>query len=313
VIGLRPTLLLLALSALVAGCGGPTLEARGVNCWGAGGGDAAHCRDALSARLVGLALVDSAAQGVLGASTCGGLIDCATAVIPTPVASRTPTASHGGSTTPAATPAASTPRATTPEATTPAAGEPSTPRLALATPEPRTPEPVVTGGADSCAGYQVASLEAKSGLTPEETVCLQDTAHGRRTASDPDMQIAAVTLYNRRISGWPGAVEAALGRPSLGNAPALNFAGIKPAYDAGRYSTVMKRAKAVWRNLDKGYQLSSSDRSFVSEYACRSSAQLALSGKDPGDGITWCERWYDLAERAGKPTDPIQDLIDQLE
>ena len=180
------------------------------------------------------------------------------------------------------------------------------------TPEPSTPAVVATGG-DQCAGFQVSALQGKGSLTPEETVCLQDTAHGRRSAADPDVQVAAVTLYNKRISGWPSAVEAALGRPSLGNAPALNFAGIKPAYDAGRYSTVMKRSKSVWRNLDKGYQLSSSDRSFVAEFACRSSAQLALSGKDPGDGITWCERWYDLADRAGKSTDAIQDLIDQLE
>lgn len=298
-------LALLAFVLAAAGCGGPTLDSLATNCWGTGGGDAASCQQQLAPRLVGLALAQGDVRRVIEAPACGAPIDCATA----PVATPAPTPARG-STVAASTPAPAagdpTPSGT---AETP---EPTTPRLALATPAPATPAPVAAGG-DRCAGYQVTALEGKASLTPEETVCLQDTAHGRRPASDPEVQTAAVALYNKRISGWPGAVEAALGKSSLANAPALNFAGIKPAYDAGRYSTVMKRAKTIWRNLDKGYQLSSSDRSFVVEFACRSSAQLALSGKDPGDGITWCERWYDLAQRAGKPTDPIQDLIDQLE
>ena len=295
-------LLLLTLASTVVGCGGPALDSRTSNCWGLGGGSSGECQDALNARLVGLALAPSQAASVVGATGCGAPIDCTTAPVPTPVAARTTPA-------PADAPVP-TPRLEQHAAPTPAAT--STPQLALATPEPQTPAPVAAGG-DRCAGYQIAALEGKASLTPEETVCLQDTAHGRRTAPDPDVQVAATALYNRKVSGWPSAVEAALGRPSLGNAPLLNFAGIKPAYDGGRYSTVMKRAKSVWRNLDKGYQLSSSDRSFVAEFACRSSAQLALSGKDPGDGITWCERWYDLADRAGRSTDAIQDLIDQLE
>ena len=299
-----PLLLLLALAASAGGCGGPTLDTRATNCWGLGGGDAASCRGAMAPRLAGLALVDSAASAVLQASGCGAPIDCAAALAPTPAVVRTEAVGRD----PTPTTGSTTPQPSTPAPT----AEPTTPRLALATPEPQTPAPMAPGG-DRCGGYQVAALEGKASLTPEETVCLQDTAHSRRTAADPEIQVAAVTLYNNRVPGWASAVEAALGRPSLGNAPALNFAGIKPAYDAGRYSAVMKRAKTIWRNLDKGYQLSSSDRSFVAEFACRSSAQLALSGKDPGDGITWCERWYDLAQRAGKPTDSIQDLIDQLE
>ncbi len=297
---LLPLLVAAALGASVAGCGGPTLESRAGDCWGVG---AADCRQDLAPRLAALALGPSMAATVLEADQCGATIDCA--VVPAPTVAADPT--------PGTVAALPTPRLP-PEATAEATAEPEevTPEVALATPATTTPEPVASRG-DRCGGYDVTALEGKASLTPEETVCLQDTALGRRTAPDPEVQVAAVALYNQRVPGWPSAVEAALGKPSLANAPALNFAGIKPAYDRGRYSTVMKRAGTIWRNLDKGYQLTSSDRSFVCEFSCRSSAQLALSGKDPGDGITWCERWYDLAQRAGKPTDPIQDLIDQLE
>jgi len=144
-------------------------------------------------------------------------------------------------------------------------------------------------------------------------LCLVDVAMGSTSASDPDRQIAAITLYNDRSSGWPSAVEAALKRPALKNAPPLNFAGIKPAYDHGRYATVVARANNVWRNLDKGYQLSGSDKTFLSEFACRASGQLALQGKDSANGLDWCERWLSRASKDGQDTGPIQDLIDQLE
>jgi hypothetical protein len=166
---------------------------------------------------------------------------------------------------------------------------------------------------DRCAGIDVADLRSLPGLTGAQVACLEDTAHGRRAASDPDTQEAAITLFNRRASGWPAAVEAALARPALANAPALAFAGVKPAYDSGRYGAVVRRAGTVWVNLDKGYDLSSKDVSYVAEFACRSSAQLALSGGDEEEGITWCERWYELAEQTGASTAPIQDLLDRLE
>ena len=223
-----------------------------------------------------------------------------------------------------APPPAATPRAaaTPPPAATPApvaGAEPvsSTPAatpaaVAEATPvAPVTESPANTG--DVCAGVDVASLASAASLTSDQTTCLVATAKGQRPAPDPEVQAAAVALFNHKASGWSGAVEAALGRPALKNAPALNFAGLKPAYDRGRYPTVLARSRIVWRNMDKGTQWTRSDRVFVTEFACRSSAQLAMSGDPPGDGLDWCERWLDAAERAGTDTSAIQDLIDQVE
>jgi hypothetical protein len=76
---------------------------------------------------------------------------------------------------------------------------------------------------------------------------------------------------------------------------------------------VLSRAKRVWKNLGKGYQLPSKDRGFLLEFACRSAGQLALGGKPPNDGLDWCERWLDHAERAGQDTTVALDLIDKLE
>jgi hypothetical protein len=136
---------------------------------------------------------------------------------------------------------------------------------------------------------------------------------GKRQASDPEVQIAALVMFNTRSSGWPNSVDFALKRSGLKNSPLLNLAGIKPAYDKGRYGTVLNRAKRVWKNLDKGYQLSSKDRGFVLEFACRSAGQLALGGKPANRGLDWCERWLDHAERAGQDTTVALDLIDKLE
>jgi hypothetical protein len=169
------------------------------------------------------------------------------------------------------------------------------------------------GAADRCAGIRIEELRGLPSLSAAQVACLRDTAHSRRDASDPDAQEAAVLLFNHRTSGWQVAVEAALGRPGLGKAPALAFAGIKPAYDGGRYSTVVRRARTVWANLDKGYDLSTADVSFVAEHGCRASAQVALSGGDADEGFTWCERWLDLAEQSGADTAPIQDILEQIE
>ena len=76
---------------------------------------------------------------------------------------------------------------------------------------------------------------------------------------------------------------------------------------------MLSRAKRVWKNLGKGYQLSSKDRGYLLEFSCRSAGQLALGGKPPNDGLEWCERWLDHAERAGQNTSVALDLIDKLE
>jgi len=266
---------------------------RAGNCWGTGATD---CQTAMAARgaLLGLGNRDFAAP-----AACGAVIDCATT--PTPAATRTPAAAR---TEPTPSTAAAT-----------ATSDGSTPAERVAVVEPireATPAAASSGG-DPCGTIAVLSLESKASLSPAETVCLQATADGRRSAPDPEIQVAAVTLFNTRAGGWPAAVEAALKRPALKNAPALSFAGIKPAYDQGRYGTVLTRTRNVWRNLDKGYQLGAKDKTFVTEFACRSAGQLALSGNPPDDGLDWCERWLDRASRAGQPTGPINDLISQVE
>lgn len=304
------------LAAALAGCRGPALPARAADCWGTGAAGEAACHDQLGARLASIGAAASTLDGLRAQGACDGL---ATGLQSGATEDDAPPRVAGqGEAAPARTEERAQPGDALPsplptaEPPSPSPGE-TPPPVALRTPEPARPTPREDVGGAACAGMSISALHGKASHTPEEIVCLQDTARGRLGASDPEVQEAAVTLYNHRASGWADAVEAALSRPSLANAPALNFAGLKPAYDGGRYSVVMRRASTVWSNLDKGYSLSSGDRSFVAQFACRSATQLALSGKDPGDGATWCDRWMDLARRAGEPTDPIQDLLDQLE
>jgi hypothetical protein len=289
----------LAVLILSVGCSPdePRIVVHAADCWGH-----ADCADGLSTARSALGVQVAAAadlQAVSGAA-CGPVVDCrsAAAVRPTPRPAVKPKSE------------ASTPRGVA-DTTTPSTPTPSTP-----TPEVTTPavsEPVAAASGAACEGVSARELEKSTSLTPADLLCLGDIAQGAVTASDSDRQIAAVALYNRKASGWQKAVEAALKRPSLRNAPALNFAGIKTAYDRGRYGAVVARADIVWRNLDKGYQLSDSDKTFLSEFACRSSGQLALQGNPPGSGLDWCERWMARASKAGADTGPIQDLIDQLE
>ena len=244
----------------------------------------------------------------------------------TPASTLTPTNTNTNtsSTTSTSTSTTSTSTAEPPTGMSTASGaEPLTPAAVSGQPEPVAMEEVgreTDGGGggdaglgDRCAAIRIEELRGLASLSAAQVACLQDTAHGRRDASDPDAQEAAVLLFNHRATGWSAAVEAALGRPGLSKAPALSFAGIKPAYDGGRYTTVTRRGRVVWANLDKGYDLTTEDVSFVAEHACRASVQVALSGGDADEGITWCERWLELAEQSGASTAPIQDLIEQLE
>jgi len=306
---------LLLATGLVAGCGGGEAARHDLgaeNCWGTG---AASCgQAALLGRIAPLGLANLGTASVLTAvADCGAVVDCADA----PPPRRTPAAatSSGGSS--GSSVASSSSGSGSGSGSGGGGGSSSATPAPTATPvdapTSATTPPPDTSGDDVCGGIVVKSLEGSSSLSPAETVCLQATAEGRTSATDPDVQVAAITLFNNRAGGWKGAVEAALKRPALGNAPPLNFAGIKPAYDQGRYSTVLKRSRTVWRNLDKGYQLSGKDRGFVVEFACRSAGQLALSGNPPDDGLDWCERWLDVAQRSGGAVGPIEDLISQLE
>ena len=307
---------IVALLGLLAGCGADPLASGAEGCWGLGG----DCSEALDAslRALGHRGTDGIEQAMAGGA-CAGLVDCSQVVAsvdpePTPRPRATPTPRRGDDDRPTplprATPAAVVGGVTPTPTPTP---EPTPEPTPVATPEPTpdpTPEPIASA---SCAGMTIASLESKAKHTGAEQTCLTETAHGRTGAGDADVQIAAITLANTKAPGWAKAVTAALKRGSLSNAPQLNFAGIGPAYSGKQYATVLKRARVVWNNRGKGYQLSGTDLTYVVEYACRSAGQLALSGKPASDGLDWCERWLDRAERAGQATGPIEDLIRQVE
>ncbi len=277
----------LALFVLLAACSAeePRLVVQATTCWGH-----ADCSEGLVRvrSALGADVAAAADLAAVGASGCGPVVDCSAA----PPVER-----------PAARPLTTVEPAT-------AAVAPSKP-----TPEPPTPaaEPVAAASSSGCDRASASELEKAASLTPSDLLCLADIALGSVDSSDADRQIAAIALYNRKASGWQKAVEAVLKRPSLKNAPALNFAGIKTAYDRGSYPAVVARANVVWRNLDKGYQLSASDKTFLTEFACRAAGQSALQGSAPGSGLDWCERWMARASKAGTDTGPIQDLIDQLE
>jgi hypothetical protein len=322
------------LMLLLAGCSGAPMASSAAGCWGSGAvGSAAACQEALGAALA--ALGHRAPEGLEAArvgGVCGGFIDCAEAVrstpppprpTPRPVAARqddppaqpTPRRDTAGG-DPVARPtplgAAATP--------TPVLAEAATPPPAGGTQPPPTPTPVsvteetiATSSSNACAGVTISALESKGKLTDGETRCAMDAAMGRAGVSSSDVQSAAIALRNSRAKGWQDAVEAALKQGSNGNAPLLNFAGIEPAYNGKRYTTVLKRARIVWQNRGKGYQFGAKDLDFIVEFSCRSAGQLALAGKPADDGLDWCERWLDRAEGAGKPTQEIEDLIRQVE
>ena len=171
----------------------------------------------------------------------------------------------------------------------------------------------VAAESSACDGIDIGSLEQRSQISAAEKTCLMDAAMGKTGSTEPEIQVAVISLYNTRSSGWKKAVEASLKRKNLRNAPNLNFAGIKPAYDGSRYSTVIRRSNIVWRNLKKGYSLTPEHLTFVTEYACRSGLQLHLLQKPDPNGLDWCERWRSRLSKAGSSTAEVDDILDQLE
>jgi eukaryotic-like serine/threonine-protein kinase len=169
-----------------------------------------------------------------------------------------------------------------------------------------------------CEGLDEVDSFVRRGqpFSQAETACLRFTALTQDPLAVSDftaMQIAAVGLYNARDGEWSKAVERALSFSELSNAPNLNFAGIKPAYDGSRYGVVLTRADVVWRNLDKGYQLSDDDCTFVSEFACRAGVQRHLQGTQSTDHDRWCRIWGDRLQREGKDATEAHDLLAQVE
>ena len=165
----------------------------------------------------------------------------------------------------------------------------------------------------ACTGIDISSLANSSSISGGEKDCLMAAATGKADVSDPEVQVAAITLYNTKSSGWEKAVEKALKQRNVGNSPLLNFAGIKTAYDGRKYARVVKRSTIVWRNLKKGYNLSANDMTFVTEFACRSALQLHLMQRPDPAGFTWCERWQSRLSKAGGSTGEVDDILDQLE
>ena len=334
---LRLAVFLLWTLALVPACGGG-MESAALNCWGAGSDASADCKAAKRYELAALVLVPSVLPDhfldpAAAQAPCGPTISCdGSAPV---VATAQPVSDEPDTPAPIPTksavalvaePVAAVPpeeKVATPTPAQPAAAPAvPTPEPAVEPPSPPTPAPrpesvedsrVASAGPDPCVGVQFEGIENKRSLNSTELSCLRDTVAGKRETDDVEVQVAALALHNTRSSGWQKSVEKALKRSGLKNSPLLNFAAIKPAYDRGRYKAVLKRARKVWRNIGKGYQLDRNDRGFLVEYSCRAAGQLALSGEPANDGLDWCERWLDHAERSGQGTAAILDLIDQLE
>lgn len=329
---------LLLLAALLGGCAGERLATSAEGCWGAGASGTGACRDARIAVVHALG-----GGGIVPTGSCGAVIDCATAP-PPPTPRPTPPPVRGND-TPAATPGPVATRETPPPASATPVGTPPpsmtpppawTPEPTAQTPPPATPTPTATatpatpppptptpkvasagpdpGAAAKCAGMDITTLAGKAALADGEVSCLVAATGKDSGFAEADVQTAAIALYNVKASGWAKAVEDALARSGLKNAPRLNLAGIKSAYDGGKHATVLVRARATWKGMTNGFALSTAERTFVTEFACRASGQLVLGGKDtPSDALEWCERWLDLANRAGAPTGEIEDLIRQVE
>lgn len=283
-------------------------------CWGRGVTDVGQCKAAMAPVRSGLGLIsdDAVARWWSGAApACGAAAPCVPGAVSAAVATgSTLAAPPSDAETPGDTAAvvvdAGVSSATpAPNSTTAATSVvASAAQNSAPTPEPK---------AANCGGAGVDALAEKASLSPGEVQCLADLASGRVSAPDSDVQTAAIALYNRRSAGWQDAVEKALGRPGLKNAAALNQAGIAPAYNGQRFEAVLTRSRAVWSNLDKGYQVDAKARSFVAEHACRSAVQLQKSGKSVGDGLTWCERWLDLATKVGAGADDARAHVAELE
>ena len=327
----------LTLLLITSACSGG-LSVRADGCWGQGAGD---CLGAQAVNLRALGFESGALAALSSGLQCGGTVDCQSALAAAPKTKR-PTSVPAAASSPSGSDAAVAGTAAVavdapgeaaaadetgpsdgaeePVAARDSAGAESAAPVAEQEAEAQEgsePVAMVSGGGGSaegsCSGLQIAGMERKASLSKAEVTCLLAAATGQVDAPDAERQTAAVALYNAKVAGWPKAVEAALGQASLRNAPALNFAGLKPAYDAGRYSQVLQRADRVWTNFKrKGYQLSASDKTFVLEYACRSAFQLHQSGKTADKGAEWCEGWLDRLERAGADMSQAQDIYDQL-
>jgi len=178
---------------------------------------------------------------------------------------------------------------------------------------PRDGASSAEGRPEVCDGIDVRGA-ARPGSEPSgpELDCLRGLAldHEPLTSDEfTNLQVATIGLVNARQEGWQRAIERSLSYPQLRSSPPLNFAGIEPAYDEGRYPTVLQRANIVWAHLDGGYRLSVEDRTRVAEYACRAGVQLHLQGQRSTDPERWCQIWVERLEQEGGDASEARDLL----
>jgi len=179
------------------------------------------------------------------------------------------------------------------------------------------PAAVAPSGSTACNGVDLRGAGSRGApYSDDEMACFRDTALNLEpldVSEFTDIQVAAIGLYNVKDGQWQKGIERALSYSELRNAPNLNFAGIKPAYDQGRYSNVVKRCDVVWSNLDKGYRLSNKDRTYVAEFACRAGVQLHMQGTISANHERWCRIWTERLQHEGGDATEAQRLLEQVE
>ena len=299
-----------ALLALT-GCGGggdpSAADAR--DCWGQGA-DGADCAEAIGRSAENLGVAPPGDDAWLDADDCGEVVHCDAVAdhVDEPVTEDTggnpivePITERGGVEPP------------TPGHTPPDPGDDD----ATDPPTPPPPDPVASSWPSSCDGHDVRRVARRGQpFTDGELGCMRDVALDHEPLEIDDftaIQEATIGLVNARDGNWQQAVERSLSYSELRNSPNLNFAGITPAYNQGRYSTVISRANCVWSNLDKGYALSAKDRTFVAEFACRSGVQLHMQGQISPDHERWCRIWTDRLEHEGADATEARGLLEQVE
>ena len=297
--------------ALAAGCADDAGPGRADDCWALGAEDCIHKVDARAA-VLGITAMDEA---LFGGTDCGDPLTC------NDVHLLSDPGVLGGADTPSSgaervDPDAHIEPAQAVGTTDPGPDATSDHAVAATTLDP----PGLAAGASrpvACDGVDVRGVSQRgTELSASELACLRGIAldHEPLAIDDfTDLQMAAIGLVNARDAGWQQAVERSLSYSELRNSPTLNFAGITPAYNDGRYPVVLNRANSVWSNLDKGYRLSAQDRTFVAEYACRAGVQLHMQGQLSADHERWCRIWVDRLEHEGGDATEAQGLLEQVQ
>lgn len=308
---MRGSNLLLSLVLVVSttACKGPTdpemTNAR--DCWGTGA-EGEDCAEQVSDRASTLGIAP--APPLNAAGDCGDLVACGGKAL-TEVVREQGTDSGLALADPGSS---ATRRETATSEPVPQVREIATPAvvpLAEHTEAPAADRPPTCGGIDLRAVAQRGTP-----FSSEELSCLRDVAldlEPLEVDDFTDMQMATIGLVNARDGRWQKAVERSLSYSELRNSPTLNFAGITPAYNDGRYAAVLDRADSVWANLDKGYRLSARDRTFVAEYACRAGVQLHMEGQLSPRHERWCRIWVDRLEHEGGDATEARSLLQQVE